>query len=558
MEIFGRKHRNIKRYREILYVLSKYGFTMLVEQINIDSPIRSLFFTKILRVSKKYTRGQRIRMALEELGPTFVKLGQILSTRYDLLPEDIVEELMYLQDKVKEFSFETAKEIFYDETGKTIDEVFEIFDQKPIAAASIGQVYRGTLKNKENVVIKIQRPNIAKIIKKDMEVLHSMAHIVDERFNKTGMIRAVDIIRELSYSIHKELDYTYEAQNAHKFGENFKDNKNAVIPKIYWDYTTKRVVVMEEIKGIKISDIEEIERRNWDKSKIGKIGASLFMEQVFIHGLFHGDPHPGNILIVDKEKIGFIDFGIVGYMDDGMLSFIISLLKSSQEKDVNKIVDTLFKVDAITTETDELDLRKDIYYIITYYFDLPINRINFGEALNEILLISYKHKLKIPSQLTLLIKSLITIEGTSRKLDPNFSFSEISEETIREISKKKLKLNKGLMKASKISFEIYEGLKDLPRQINTILSKIEKNQIKITMKQEGLKQLEEEVNNMTTRTSLSILTAAIIVGSSIVIHSDINPKIYGISAFGIVGYLGGVVLGFGLLLSILLERKKNK
>lgn len=558
MEILGKKHRNIKRYREILYVLSKYGFTMLVEQINIDSPIRSLFFTKILRVSKKYTRGQRIRMALEELGPTFVKLGQILSTRYDLLPEDIVEELMYLQDKVKEFSFETARKIFYDQTGKDIDEVFEFFDEKPIAAASIGQVYKGTLKTKENVVIKIQRPNINKIIKKDMEVLHSMAHVIDERFNKTGMIRAVDIIRELSYSIHKELDYTYEAQNAQKFGENFKDNKNAVIPKIYWDYTTKKVVVMEEIRGIKISDIEEIERRNWDKSKIGKIGASLFMEQVFIHGLFHGDPHPGNILIVDKEKIGFIDFGIVGYIDDSMLSFIISLLKASQEKDVNKIVDTLFKVDAITTETDELDLRKDIYYVITYYFDLPINRINFAEALNEILLISYKHKLKIPSQLTLLIKSLITIEGTSRKLDPNFSFSEISEETIREISKKKLKLNKGLMKASKISFEIYEGLKDLPRQINTILSKIEKNQIKITMKQEGLKQIEEEVNTMATRTSLSILTAAIIVGSSIVIHSDISPKIYGISAFGIVGYLGGVVLGFGLLLSILLERKKNK
>lgn len=554
----GKRYKNIKRYREIWSVLSKYGFSILADKMKIEGSIKGFILKKSTKLSEKYTRAQRVRMAIEELGPTFIKLGQILSTRYDILPEDIVNELKYLQDRVNEFELSTAKQIFASETKQNIEEVFCNFEEKPLAAASIGQVYRAKLKSGERVVVKIQRPNLKDIIDRDIDILYNVAKLIDEHFNKQGPVHAVDIVKEFAYFIYKEIDYTYEGQNCQSFFEIFKDDKRVLVPKVYWDYTTKRILVMEEIKGVKVSNIPEINRRNWDKEKIADIGANVFLEQIFLHGFFHGDPHPGNILIVNQNKISFIDFGIVGYIDKYILNFIIALLKAGQDKDVDRIVESLFKINALTKETDEIDLRKDLYYILNYYFNVPINRLNFGEAFNEILMTAYKHKLKVPPQLILLMKSIITLEGTAKELNPQFSLSEISKEIIKKVTIKRLNPKKIVDEALEYSIDSFDNLKEIPRQVNNILNKIEKNQIKITMKQEGLKRLENEINSMTNKISLSLLVSALIVGSSIVIQSNKDPKILGISLFGVLGYVIGAIFGIGLVLSILINNKRNR
>ena len=549
--LFNRRRGSNKRYREILTILSKYGFSFIAEKVGEGIP-----FNRIKsRLIDDLSRGERIKLAIEELGPTFIKLGQILSTRYDLIPDDISRELESLQDDVYEVDIEKIKQIFIDETGQTIEEVFECFDEKPLAAASIGQVHSAILKTGEHVVVKVQRPGIRKTIEQDIEIVKNMARLIDENLNESGSLKATEIIDEFSKSITTELDYIHEAHSAQKMKINARKDKNVVIPKIYWDITTKKVIIMENIKGIKVNNKKALAERNWDKELISEIIAKSFMEQVFLHGLFHGDPHPGNILIVDKDVVSFIDFGIVGYIDNQMLDFIITTLRAISDKNVGKIIEKLIDIDSITIETEESSLRADIFNIINYYFDLPMDKIDFGEGLNEFLSVLYKHKLRVPSQLTTLIKAMVTLEGSLKNLDPHFNLLKMSSDIMDKLKKKKFE-SLNFKDTLNTTLNIYDTCKKIPGQMLSILNKVEKNQIKVTMKQEGLEDLEGEINNLTNKISLSLLVSSLIVGSSIVIHADIRPRVFGVPLFGVVGYLIGLVMGLVFIISAIRSRKK--
>lgn len=551
--ILNNKYKNIKRYREISQVLAKYGFSIMADKLHNKSFIKTHFLKKSNDISSKYNRAQRIRMALEELGPTFIKLGQILSTRYDILPEDIVDELSRLQDNVNEYPVEKAKEIFKKELNKDIDEIFSDFNETPIAAASIGQVYKGRLKNGRNVVIKIQRPNIRKIIFKDLNILFSIAKLVDEHFNKKNPVKYVDVVEEFSYLLKKELDYTYEAQNCENFREKFKDDDRIFIPKVYWEYTTKKILVTEMIHGAKLSDFKKLEDMAIDKSKIAHLGAQIFMEQIFIHGFFHGDPHPGNIFVINNNKIGFVDFGIVGYLDKETLSFIVTMLKAGSKKDATKIVEALEKMNAIPVETDEMNLKRELNVLLNYYYNVPFDKLNFSDALNDLLRISYRHNIKIPSQLVLLIKSVVTIEGVSKKLNPDFSLIQLSDELLIELKKQKFNFNRILSEGAEMSLDTLKDLKDLPRLLKQVFHRIEKNKLKITLKIEGFNELKREINIMTNKVSLSLMVSALVVGSSIVIQSKTGPTLLGMNAMGFIGFSFAGILGMILTISILMD-----
>ncbi|QIB26536.1 ABC1 kinase family protein [Caloranaerobacter azorensis] len=558
MKLFLYKRRKkLKRYREIAKILTKYGFDMIAERIDNRSIISKIFI-RSKKYSQKYTKGERIRFTLEELGPTFIKFGQILSTRYDILPKDIVDELSKLQDEITPFDLDTAKNIIRDELGKDLEDVFIEFQEEPLAAASIGQVYRGVLKDGNKVVIKVQRPNIDEIIKQDIDILYTLAKLFDDILKKKMVISARDIVEEFSYFIRKELDYTYEAQNCERFRMYFKNDERVVIPKIYWKYTTKKVLVMEEIKGIKVSDIDEIDKMGFNKEKLSELGAKVFLEQIFIHGFFHGDPHPGNILVLSENRISFIDFGVVGYLDNLTFEFITTLLRAAIDRDIDKIVESLYKMNAISAETDEIGLKKELFFIINYYFDLPINKINFGEAFNEIMSIAYKYKLKMPSQLTLLIKSIITIEGTGKKLNPHFNLSRISKEIIKKITKRKFNPKSVTKKIIDTTTENIENIFEITNRVNDILYKIDKDKLKIKMEIEGLNKLEKEIYIMTNKLALSLIISSIIVGSSIIIQAHTGPEILGMSAFGLIGFLAAGILGVSLIISILLNKRNYK
>lgn len=552
-----RRYNNLKRYQEIWKILVKYGFSMIADKLEFPKPLSMMFFVKAKRFSREYTRAQRLRMALEELGPTFVKLGQILSTRYDILPQDVVDELSLLQDQVKEFQFEIAKGIFKKELSKDIEDVFEKFDPTPIASASIGQVYQGKLKNGEWVVLKIQRPNIKKKIDNDLQILFDVSKLFDEHYNKNGIIKYNNIIKEFSFFIRRELDYTYEALNCNRFAEMFKGDKRVAIPTIHWEFTSKRVMCMERIQGIKLNDFKTIEKNGWNKEKLAKLGSKIFMEQIFVHSFFHGDPHPGNIMIINENKIGLIDFGIVGYLDNITLDFITNLLRAGVNKNVDKIIYSLYRMNALSINTNEADLRKDLYYILNYYYNIPISKLSFSEVFSEILKLANKHSIQIPTQLSLLIKTIITIEGTGKKLDPNFSLSQISKEMFKEMASKKMNIRSSFGGLANYLLDNLDNLKTFPRTINRILDKIEKNQAKITIKHEGFDRLRKEITNMTNKISLSLVIAALIVGSSIVIQSSSEPRIFGLSAIGLIGYTVSGILGIMLVVTTLINLRRN-
>lgn len=555
INVFNRKYKNLKRYREVLSVFYKYGFDSYISGVGEKNIIRRWIFKSKKLVDENMSRGERLKRAIEELGPTFVKLGQILSTRYDMLPRDIVESLSGLQDSVNEFSLSEAQNIFKSETGKEFGDAFAEFCEEPIAAASIGQVYRAKMADGQRVVIKVQRPNIEKTIKIDIDILSNMARLVDESLNKGGMLKASEVVKEFGYYLNKEIDYTYEAQNALKFANNFKNRRGVKIPKIYWEYTTCKVLVMEEIEGIKISEVEALEQKHWNLRKIAKNLADSFMTQVFIDGIFHGDPHPGNIMVIDENTIGYIDFGITGFMDNATKRFMISMLKSSQDKNVDDVMDSLMEIGSAPEDVNEEDLKKDIYFIMSHYFDMPMDRINIGDAIKEVFNTAYNHKLKLPTQLSLLMKATMTIEGSVRKLEPGFSLEEISKSTIGKLYREKISARKFVSDTGKFLFDSYETISKMPKRINKILENTEKNKLKLNINYENEEKLIEGIKDITRGLVFGTVTGALILGSSILIFK--GGESYGklIKYASMFTFAGSLLVGNLYMWSYIIKKK---
>ncbi|WKK92188.1 AarF/UbiB family protein [Clostridioides difficile] len=376
-------YRNLKRYREIGYVLIKYGFSFIVERLNIEGIAYKIPLFDPPEEIKNMTTGERMKRVLEELGPTYIKIGQILSTRKDLLDQDIIDEISKLRDDVEKFDSNIAIDIFKEEVGLSIEEIFLEFKEEPIAAASIGQVYEGVLKTGEEVIVKIQRPNIEKIIKSDLEILRTIANTLKD-LKKDFNLDLVQMIEEFQTQLMRELDYTFEAINATKFSRIFKNSDEVYIPKVYSEYNTKKILVMEKVNGTKLSDVEKIRRLGYNTKTIVEIGVRSFFTQVLSHGFFHADPHPGNIFVVAKNKIAYIDFGMIGIIDNKTLNQLNEIALAGVEKNVDKIIYLLIEMDALNGEADIKGLRQDLLYLIHYYYDISIEKINVTDILNEL------------------------------------------------------------------------------------------------------------------------------------------------------------------------------
>lgn len=412
-------YRNLKRYREIGYVLIKYGFSFIVERLNIEGIAYKIPLFDPPEEIKNMTTGERMKRVLEELGPTYIKIGQILSTRKDLLDQDIIDEISKLRDDVEKFDSNIAIDIFKEEVGLSIEEIFLEFKEEPIAAASIGQVYEGVLKTGEEVIVKIQRPNIEKIIKSDLEILRTIANTLKD-LKKDFNLDLVQMIEEFQTQLMRELDYTFEAINATKFSRIFKNSDEVYIPKVYSEYNTKKILVMEKVNGTKLSDVEKIRRLGYNTKTIVEIGVRSFFTQVLSHGFFHADPHPGNIFVVAKNKIAYIDFGMIGIIDNKTLNQLNEIALAGVEKNVDKIIYLLIEMDALNGEADIKGLRQDLLYLIHYYYDISIEKINVTDILNELFRFFRQYKIVMPAQFVTLAKTVITLEGTSRTLNTDF------------------------------------------------------------------------------------------------------------------------------------------
>jgi len=532
----------LKRTKEIIFVLAKYGFGDIIESIGIPVPFKK---------KPKLSRSERIRKAIEELGPTFIKLAQLLSLRPDLVPLELIKEFEKLQDSVTPLPFERMKEVLEEELGVEYTEIFEE-DFELLASASIGQVYRAKLKSGEIVAVKILKPGIEEKIYADIAILQRLAKLLRERFLIYG-VDLVRIVEEFAKSIKKELDFNIEALNLKRFAHNFRNNPHIKVPKLYEKYSTKRVLTMEYIKGIKISEIDKLKEAGYDLKEITKRGFELICEQIFIHRFFHADPHPGNLMVSDG-KIVFLDFGIMGRLSEEDRKYFVELIYYVIKQEEEKAALYVLKLSKVEGEIDLSSFKKEMADIISSYFYSSLKQIELRALIEDMLKVMQRYKIYFKEDNYLLAKALVTMEGIGKKLYPEFNAAEEIKPFILKIYKELVSPFNLIKKSREINKAVLELLSSAPEDIHEIISKLKKGDLKVEFEHVGLEEFEEAVEKSFNRLSTSIIIASLLIGSSMLLSSHIPPLFKDVSLFGIIGFVFASILGVFLIFTIL--RKK--
>lgn len=548
--IIGKSYRHINRYIEIVKVLTKYGFGDIISQTKLDKLLE--LGEKSVSESKnktKLTRWNRIRLVIEELGTTFVKFGQIVSTRPDLIPLELIEELKKLQDAVPPFSEEKAISIIEDELGKPIDDLFSEYDSKPIAAASIAQVHKAVLKNGEEVALKIQRPDIQQTIETDLEIMFHLATLIEKYMESMKNFNLTEIVKELEISIKKELNFHFEANNIERFGNNFQDNEYVYVPKCYNDFSTKRIITLEFIHGIKISDIEKIESALLDRKLIAKRGTDLVMKQIFEHGFFHADPHPGNVLILPNNVFCYLDFGMMGTLTKKTRELITELIIGAIGNDIDRIVGSVVKLCNKTGEINQQKLENQLGEMIDKYFNLSLENIDMTELVNELMQFFPENNLKIPADLFLLGRAMLLMQSIGEQLDPDYNIENQIKPHIKKLIINRYNPKKLARELFASTDELMILAKELPFEIRGILEKIKNGTLKTETEIKGLERFSKKHQQMNNQRTLSIVLSSIFIGSSIIIHSKTPPLWNEISIIGILGIFVSAFIGVFLIFS---------
>ncbi|GMK41121.1 ABC transporter [Paenibacillus sp. CCS19] len=541
----NRRIRHLQRYRDIAKAFVRNGFGFLVKELGLaDRFPLSSFRSEDDREHKFKSTGERIRLFLEELGPTFVKFGQIASTRPDLLPADIIAELVKLQDSVPPIPYHAAAAVLEAELGAPIDELFARFDETPVAAASIGQVHLARLPDGRAVAVKIQRPNIQEQIETDLEILDNLSRIAEHRLEWAANYQLRERISELAQSLRAELDYTVEGRNAERMAKSFERDPSIHIPTIYWDYSSRRVLTMELINGVKITDHEALQAMGITNKRIAERITSAMFHQIFEEGLFHADPHPGNLLVEPNGAIGLLDFGMVGRMTPTMKTNFGSLLIAMRRNSTSGIIRAIEALGVLPVDIDMRRLRDDIDLLRDKYYDVPLSRISLGESVSELFSVAYTHRIRIPSDFMLLGKTMLTLEGVVSSLDPDFSIISVAEPFGRRLFLDRLNPRSFAENAVEHVSEYADLLADLPETLRDVSSLVRKGKLRTEMSIPELETFLRKIDRVGNRLtfsivllSFSIIMVGLIIGSSlgrqssIIWHFPVIEIGFGIAAF---------------------------
>jgi ubiquinone biosynthesis protein len=551
----NRNLRSLKRYREILSVLVGHGFGHIIEQLNIDYYLE-LGRRIITRDAKKKALERlpdevRLRMALEELGPTFIKLGQLLSTRADIIPASYILELNNLQDKVGAVDWSQIRLQIEAELGGATTEFFRHVDSIPTAAASMAQVHKAQLCTGEWAALKVRRPGIERTIATDLDILENLASLIDTHGNMGKLFSAEEIVREFRRTIYRELDFVKEAHNLCRFKSNFSSNDRVHIPEVYWDYTTEALLTMEFIEGTKISATAELKHQNIDLKRLAHDGAQAFMAQIIDHGMFHADPHPGNLFVLSDGRLCFLDLGMVGLIDEESKQQLATLILSIFSKNADELASLLISTRPGARDIDKSTLKRDLATFIEDYYNLSLKRIDSYRFITEFLAIIRAHKIKFPSNLILLAKALITIEGIGRNLDPDFNLIDEVRPAVEVLIRKRHSSEHLRREFKQILRDYYEVTKALPGDLKELLSHITNNNFKIDLEHRGLERLIRTMDQSSNRISFSFVIGSLIIGSSLIVQTGAGPQLFGLPALGLFGYSIAAFLGLWLAIAII-------
>ena len=550
----GRTYRHMQRYRQILTVLFKYGFGDMVDALKIEHYLEiglQLVSHKRREKIETLTRAARARMVLEELGPTFLKMGQILSTRPDLLPVEFMKELSKLQDEVPPFPFSEVEAVIKKDLQNPIEQIFSSFDEQPLAAASIGQVHKARTLDGKDAVVKIQRPHIHRTIEVDLEIMMHLADLMERHLEGWDIQHPTRIVEEFAHTLERELDYTLEAAHIERFSRQFEDEPAVYVPQVYREATTSRVLTMEHIGGVKPSDIDRLEKEGLDRSKIAQQGLVLIMKQIFIHGFFHADPHPGNIFILPDNVICYIDFGMMGRLDLETRERFANLIMSIVHRDEREAAEALLRLTLLEEEPDYPVLQRDVAEFMDQHCYRPLKDVELGSLLHQILEIATKHRLGIPPDLFLMIKALSTVEGLGLTLDPDLDVIEQAAPFMKRIQLNRIHPRRIAKDMANSGTELFHLLKDIPGEVRTILKLARRGKIKMEFEHRGLEPMIAANDRISNRLSFAIVLASLVIGSGLIVLSGIPPKWHEIPVIGLIGFLIAGFMGFWLLISII-------
>ncbi|MHC2066821.1 ABC1 kinase family protein [Bremerella sp. T1] len=543
-------YRNMNRWTEILSVLSRYGLADWIQKFQFDFA-KGFLKDKDGEVLAKYTREARIRMALEDLGPTFIKLGQILSTRPDIVGVDLADELKRLQANVPADPPEKVRTLIEEELGQPIDQLFSTFEDKALASASIGQVHLARLFTGEKVVVKVQHHGIEKKVSEDLDILTGLAALA-ENVPEFRDYHPKATVAEFQRALRRELDFGREERNILQFEATFEHNETVRIPSVYPDLCTPRVLTMEYIEGIKLNEQERLIAEGIDLSEVARRGAELYMHMIFDTGFYHADPHPGNLVLLPGDVIGLLDYGMVGRIDDRLREDIEDLLMGITSRDADLLTATIMRIGSTPPDLDERSLRRDANDFVSDFANQQLDGLNFADAVNEMFKIVRNYRIQLPPQVTMLLKTMMMLDGTGRMLNPQFSLGELFHKHRRRIMMKRFSPSRRLRKLWRMYNELERLAEVMPRRISEILELVRVGKFDIHLDH---RRLEPSVNRMV----MGIMTAALFIGSSQMLSSDVPPLLFkeeawlqmqDISIPGAIGLVISFALGFRLVMAI--------
>lgn len=552
--ILSRTYRHVQRYRQIITVLLRFGFGDLIDRLKLEPYLemgKHVLSRGVHEHLESMTTAQRVRLALEELGPTFIKAGQILSTRPDLLPAELVDELAKLQRDVPAFPFAQAKEIIEWELHVPLSEVFTDFAERPLAAASLGQVHFARLRSGQSVVVKVQRPNIRRTIDVDLEILRHLAGLGERYLEGWHIHRPTHIVDELARTIARELDYTVEAAHMERFARSLANDPTVFVPAVFRELTTPRVLTMEYMEGISAAEVDRLRHEGYDCPLIARRGAELVMKQLFLLGFFHADPHPGNIFVLPGNRIGFVDFGMMGRLNRQRREQIADLILGVVACDERKTVDAVLDLADVPAVAERAALERDVAELIDQHLHRPMREFHFGRLLRQMLDLAARYALRMPADLFLMLKALSTVESVARSLSPEFDIAQTAAPFLRKVQRSRYHPRRVAQDLFETGFELARLAGEVPRTLRILLRQAAQGRLHLEFEHRNLEPLLSTLDQVSNRLAFSVVLAALIIGSSLIVLADLPPKWNEIPVIGLVGFLMAGLMGFRLLLSIL-------
>jgi ubiquinone biosynthesis protein len=544
--------RNIGRISEIAQVAVKHGFGYFLDSHRL---------TELLPWRPKQPfpegtptqRGQHLREMLDELGPTFVKFGQLLSTRPDVVPPDIIVELRRLQDDVTPFPFEEVKLVIQDQLGQPLERLFLEFSERPIAAASIGQVHEAVLPNGHRVAVKVQRPNAPRQIEADLALMYQAARIAKERVRALDFIDTRGLVDEFARSIRQELDYRHEGRNAEAFRRNFAGHPHVRIPKVYWTYTRTQVLTLEYLAGTQFADLDPNEYSLEDRRRLAYLMTEAWMTMIFRHGFFHGDPHPANILVLEeRDCIGLVDFGLAGTLTDEDMSKLTRLFIDAANENVDVLPRRLAELGVRYERAREDEFRSELRELFYRYYGASLSEIDPLQVIREGFQLIYSLNLRLPTRFVLLDKAIATLGAVGIELYPDFNVFEVAKPYARGLMLGRFTPQRVIARARKEGWQIAQIAYDLPYQVHDFLDEIRDGQIEVGFVHKGLDEFMHKVDIGVNRVVVALVVAGGLIGSSLIgAFSTAGPQFLGVNVLSFIGFVLSGVLGIWLLWAVI-------